>query len=122
MLSEWLVSNDLIAYYVPDEDALRKVIETRKISWKEAGNLRHSLTRHGGMPPNLIQSALPVPACRLFQQVAGFPSLASSGLVRVFLAAAAATSCAAGLNILSSSGTRSTTADLQLHSSTQASM
>ena len=61
-----------------------------------------------------VQSALPVPACRLFQLVAGLPSLASWGWVRVFLAAAAATSYAAGLNILSTS-TRSTTADAFEH-------
>ena len=63
----------------------------------------HPLTCHGRTPPNLIQSALPVPACRLFQLVAGLPSLASWGWVRVFLAAAAATSYAAGLSILSTS-------------------
>ena len=72
------------------------------------------LTRHGAAPPNVIQSALPLPSCRLFQQVAGLLSLASSGLVRLFLAAAAATSYAAGLNILSTS-TRSTTADAFEH-------
>ena len=72
------------------------------------------LTRHGATLFNLIQSALPVPACRLFQLVAGLPSLASWGWVRVFLAAAAATSYAAGLKILSTS-TRSTTADAFEH-------
>ena len=68
------------------------------------------LTRHGATLFNLVHSALPVPSCRLFQQVAGLPSLASWGSMRVFLAAAAATSDAAGLNILSTS----TSTDLQL--------
>ena len=78
------------------------------------------LTRHGATLFNLIHSALPVSSCRLFQQVAGLPSLASWGSMRVFLAAAAATSDAAGLNILSTS----TSTDLQLpmDSSMQASM
>ena len=78
------------------------------------------LTRHGATLFNLVHSALPVPSCRLFQQVAGLPSLASWGSMRVFLAAAAATADAAGLNILSTS----TSTDLQLpmDSSMQASM
>jgi hypothetical protein len=40
MLSEWMVSKDRVAYYVPHRAALDAVVEARKIKGKEAGNLR----------------------------------------------------------------------------------
>ena len=40
MLSEWVVSKDLIAYHIPDRAALKAVVEAREIKWKEHGNLR----------------------------------------------------------------------------------
>ena len=39
MRSKWLIANDLIAYHIPDRDALKAVVDARGIGWKEHGNL-----------------------------------------------------------------------------------
>ena len=73
------------------------------------------LTRHGAAPPNMIQSALLLPSCQLCKLVAGLPSLAAWGYFGGdLLAAAAGTSRAAGVNVLSTSN-RSTTANAFEH-------